>query len=358
MLRDVGDLGHLPQQLQELDAPQLDVARRRAAAARRSAAAARSCAMYCSMRDAAADGLLALQARERGLLLLVGEVEADRARHEQRAGDQREDQPAGTCGTGGRAAPQTGASAAVGTRGQGAFTGSPRSAIERARHDLGDVRRQARAPWRCAASAASISAAPRLGEALPQVERAGDRRGELRVRGVERQHLVRGERVAAPSRAWKRAKLRSANAPTSERTRLGLRALKRGCASSAFTRASVSGARLRRLEREPLVEHERLVAPPRLEAREQRVALGRRRRPSARPARRSCRSCCRRASNCATASARAARVVERAEVAQADVGEPARAGLRRASARTARAHACARVHALEAPRAARARARA
>ena len=91
-LRDVGDLRRLAQQLQELDAPQLDVAgvelRQR-----------RVAQLLLDLADVLldprrrGDRLFVLQAGERGLLLLVREVDADRARHEQRAGDERQDQP-------------------------------------------------------------------------------------------------------------------------------------------------------------------------------------------------------------------------------------------------------------------------
>ncbi len=81
--------------------------------------------------------------------------------------------------------------------------------------------------------------------------------------------------------------------PTSERTRLGLRALKRGCAISARTRGERIRTQAARLQREPLVEHERLVAPPGLEARIEVVARRRTPNRAARRARRSSRSCCR-----------------------------------------------------------------
>ena len=54
--------------------------------------------------------------------------------------------------------------------------------------------------------------------------------------------------------------LACANAPISERTRLGLAIEKAGCAVSARTRSSVAGSGDRGLQREPLVDDQRIVA--------------------------------------------------------------------------------------------------
>ena len=81
--RDVGDLGRLAQQLQELDAAQLHVAgvhlRQRGVLQ-----LLRHLAQVLLDARGRADRLLALQAGQRGGGLAVGEVQADAARHQQR----------------------------------------------------------------------------------------------------------------------------------------------------------------------------------------------------------------------------------------------------------------------------------
>ena len=90
-LRDVGDGRHHAQQLEELDAPLLQAL---GAELRQRGEGELLLDLADELLDARrrAGGLLALQAGERLLVLLVGEVQADAARDQQRAADQREDQ--------------------------------------------------------------------------------------------------------------------------------------------------------------------------------------------------------------------------------------------------------------------------
>ena len=71
-LRDVGDLGHLPQQLQELDAAELDVAR---VELRQRGVGELLLDLADVLLDAGGrrDGLLVLQVAQRGFVLLVAE---------------------------------------------------------------------------------------------------------------------------------------------------------------------------------------------------------------------------------------------------------------------------------------------
>ena len=90
-LRDVGHRRHHAQELQELDAPLLQAL---GAELRQRGERELLLDLAHELLDARrrARGLLALQAGERLLVLLVGEVEADAARNQQRAAHQREDQ--------------------------------------------------------------------------------------------------------------------------------------------------------------------------------------------------------------------------------------------------------------------------
>jgi len=91
---DPGNVGHRrdqAQQLQELDAPLLDAG---GAELRQRRERELLLDLAHELLDARrrADRLLALQAEQRRLVLLVREVQADRARDEERAADQPEDQ--------------------------------------------------------------------------------------------------------------------------------------------------------------------------------------------------------------------------------------------------------------------------
>ena len=90
-LRDVGDFGHLAQELQEFDAAQLDVA---GIELRERGIGQLLLDLANVLLDArrCRDRLLLLQIAERGLVLLIREIDADRARREQGAADQREDE--------------------------------------------------------------------------------------------------------------------------------------------------------------------------------------------------------------------------------------------------------------------------
>ena len=90
------------------------------------------------------------------------------------------------------------------------------------------------------------------------------------------------------------------------------------------------GALRRGLEREPFVEHQRIVVEARRRKRRAPPAAPARRATPARRARPGGRSCCRRASNCALASAAACAGVGRGEQAERDGAQPAHAlGARR-----------------------------
>ncbi len=90
-LRDVGHFRHLAQELQELDAAKLDVAR---VELRERGVGELLVDLAHVLLDARRrrHGLLLLQVAHRGLLLLVGEIEADAAGHEERAAHEREDE--------------------------------------------------------------------------------------------------------------------------------------------------------------------------------------------------------------------------------------------------------------------------
>src|SRR5262249_30055241 len=84
-------LGRLAQELEEFDAPQLDVARVELGEGGISE-------LLLDLADVLLDprcrrqSLLVLQARDRGFVLLVREDDADQAGNEERPGDQRQDQ--------------------------------------------------------------------------------------------------------------------------------------------------------------------------------------------------------------------------------------------------------------------------
>ena len=90
-LRDVGDRVHHAQQLQELDAPLLEAFD---AELRQRGVGELLLDLQHELLDARRRGerLLVLQARQRDLVFLVGEVEPDAAGNQQRAAYQREDQ--------------------------------------------------------------------------------------------------------------------------------------------------------------------------------------------------------------------------------------------------------------------------
>ena len=89
-LRNVGDLRRLAQQLQELDAAQLDVGgvELRHGGEAHLLVDRRDVLLDASCR---ANRLFVLNLGERGLVLLIREVHGDRPGHEQRAADERED---------------------------------------------------------------------------------------------------------------------------------------------------------------------------------------------------------------------------------------------------------------------------
>jgi hypothetical protein len=90
-LRDIGDLRRLAQQLEELDATQLDVA---CIELRQSSVGELLLDALDVLLDARGrrERLFVLQRRERSLGFLVSEVEADAAGREQRDRHQRQDQ--------------------------------------------------------------------------------------------------------------------------------------------------------------------------------------------------------------------------------------------------------------------------
>ena len=90
-LRDIGDGRHHAQQLEELDAPLLQAL---GTELRQRGEGKLLLDLAHELLDARrrAGGLFALQARERFLVFLVGEVQSDAARDQQRAAHQRQDQ--------------------------------------------------------------------------------------------------------------------------------------------------------------------------------------------------------------------------------------------------------------------------
>jgi hypothetical protein len=151
----------------------------------------------------------------------------------------------------------------------------------------------------CAATALDRRArrrAVRLGEVAPAVERARHARGELRIDRVEREHPVGPERVAGAVGAMEAGRVAEA-----ERADQAARAVRVGEVEVGMREqppdvlehlAVVLGRA--RLQREPLVEDERIVAEHRVEALERRVGEHRARAHQREAARPGGRSCCRR----------------------------------------------------------------
>ena len=114
--------------------------------------------------------------------------------------------------------------------------------------------------------------APRLAEPPPQVERAGDRRRELRIDRVERAHLFGGERVAGGVGSVEARKVAQRECADQRAHAVRIARVEARVREERAHDAKRVVARTLRLQLEPFVEHQRLVAPSGLEPREECIA--------------------------------------------------------------------------------------